>query len=111
MAISVGGKVCISILDSLEPVLDLLVVDTQNIFACGDFGLDEYIIDASGNVKEKYRVIENQVNIDVKQDFKNRIIFTNPDEGGIYLISGEDVVMVQQLTICKLNNKSLSEIE
>ena len=75
--------------------MDILVVDPLNAFACGEFGLDEYIFDGSGGVKEKYRLIENQVNIDVKQDFKNRIVFTNPDEGSMYLISGEDVQFVQ----------------
>lgn len=39
--------------------MDIQVVDPLNAFACGEFGLDEYIFDEEGNVKEKYRLIEN----------------------------------------------------
>jgi hypothetical protein len=39
-------------------VLDILVVNEQNVFACGEFGLREYTFDDQGGVKDQYSLIE-----------------------------------------------------
>ena len=84
-----------------DPFLDIAVVSETNVFGCGEFGLKEYILDGNGGIEEEYFLIDNQVILDVHQDFNGRVVFTNPDESSVYMINGEDVVFVTQFNICK----------
>lgn len=91
-------------LDVEEPILDIAVVNETNIFGCGEFGLKEYILNEKGGIEEEYFLLENQVILDVHQDFNGRVVFTNPDEGSVYLVNGEDIVFVTQFQIRNFNS-------
>jgi hypothetical protein len=74
-------------------------VNEKNVFGCGEFGLKEYLLDGNGGIEEEYFLIEEQVILDVHQDFNGRLIFTNPDEGSVYMVNGEDIVFVTQFNV------------
>jgi hypothetical protein len=39
--------------------LDIIVVDDKSAFACGEFGLKEYVFDGEGGIEDQYFIIEN----------------------------------------------------
>lgn len=78
----------------LEPFLDIAIASQNNVFGCGEFGLKEYILDGAGGIEEEYFLLEDQVILDVHQDFNGRLIFTNPEESSVYMVNGEDIVFV-----------------
>lgn len=73
----------------------------KNAFGCGEFGLKEYLFDGNGGVEEEYFLLEDQVILDVHQDFDGRLIFTNPEEGSVYMVNGEDIVFVTKFKVRK----------
>lgn len=47
------------------------------------------------------KILDDQVILDIHQDFKKRLIYTNPDEGAIFMISGDDIIFVSDYITCK----------
>ena len=108
---------------ALDPILDICVVDTNVLYGCGEFGLKEYELDDKGEVKSQYSLIgtksqisltnfpltifplqipnplDNQIILDVHQDHAGRLIYTNPEEGAIYLVDGDDIVFVSEFIV------------